>query len=288
MKKILLFFAVLLSVIIIGCSPDSNVTFSDTVQTLPPASGEGEVAITFSKASTSKAFGTDLAYGAALPAPTNIRVVIRRYNGSDLLFDTLGDVEVPTNTTLVINVPAAEGYMIDAFSYVDSTQTYKYLLKHDRVTGQTVVADSVTTVNLTLNPITPQFTIPDTVEQGNEFSVRMDLGEFGEGPNPLQYIAELSMDSFYSDALNANLSGAQSPTSYTGFDYSFEWTLSESNYENQDMFYRSKIALREESYYKNGENQQSFIFNYPNPFQQETLKTYVKIPDGGIGINIEY
>src|SRR5690554_4228194 len=115
-------FTIVLILAVASCDKSGN-SITDPVE----EKEEGGVAFTFK--SSSQKISTDF------PEPTNVRVLIRRFENNDLKFNALADVQVPTDTTIVINVPANDNYQIDAFSYIDSTSSLKPILKVDQVSG---------------------------------------------------------------------------------------------------------------------------------------------------------
>lgn len=74
---------------------------------------------------------------STLPAPTNIRFLV---TNSTTGFSAIQDVTVPITTSVTIPVPVANGYTIEALSYVASTSSYGYnnLLKYDQAGGVAV------------------------------------------------------------------------------------------------------------------------------------------------------
>lgn len=290
MNKIIIIGVLVASFTIISCSNNNSVTSTDD----PELSGEGGVAFTFTSSNQAKGLN-GVRYKTAndsFPDPTNVRVVVRRYEtnqyGShELKFNTLGDVEVPTDTTLIITVPEGINYRIDAFSYVDSLSYFKYLLKYQVVDSINVVADSVTNVSLTLEPIKPEFILPDSVEKGDEFTIGANFKTFGEAPNN-QYSPYIWSDTLFDNSLHDNM---QNPVhgQIHNPEYSVEWSYSESEFEGRDVYFKSLFSYYLKDYYKSSENTGSFLFIYPNPFiVNDTTKVFVKSPAGGIGVNVTY
>lgn len=292
MNKAIVLGVLIASFTIASCSKDNNVTSTDD----PELSGEGGVAFTFTS-SNAKIPGA-MAYTAevdSLPEATNVRVIIRRYDideygNAELKYNSLGDVEVPTDTTMVLRVPAGVGYQIDAFSYVDSLDYYKYLLKHQLVEGIEVVADSVTQVSLILQPIIPNFVLPDSVEKGDGFKVEVDFNTFGKGADSWQYYGQLTWLPEYNDELIRDLYPAEWGSFNWETDYKiYEWNISESEVEEVYIYYKSLFTLEKPEFYRSSENNGIFKFSYPNPFlTNDTLKTYIKGPEGGVGVNVTY
>lgn len=269
-----------------ACSNNNRVTSIDD----PSITGEGGVSFTFSSSTKTKSTASVQykAVGDSFPEPTNVRVLVRRYSGSELVFNTLGDVQVPTDTTLVLTVPVGSNYQIDAFSYVDSTNTYKYILKHDQLTNIPVVADSITQVSLTLEGIYPTYSLPDSVDKGDQIFVAVDFDKFLKAPSRLQSLSYLKKDTLYSESLMRSIPGAINRT-YYGSDYYAGWELSESEFDGRYVYFSTNFVLSQDDYYKSNESKFSFVYNYPNPFiESDTLKTYIKTPEGGIGVDVTY
>jgi len=245
--------------------------------------GEGGVAFTF-KSSQFKA-------AEPYPEPTNVRVFVRRYEGSNLKFNALVDVNVPTDTTVIVSVPANTGYQIDAISYIADLYNFKPILKFDQVTGVSVVPDSINNIALTLEPITATFTVPDTVEKGDNFSIGANFGNFMSSSTAdyqTKILSYLRVDSTYTQGVtNAN------SDYYDGYSYGNEVNLlwdnvSVTEFEGSYAYYQIVHKLSADVFYRSDESNFSFIYNYPNPYVDDTLKTFIKIPEGGIGVTVTY
>lgn len=266
--------AIALALIIVSCNKSGNSITDPEIST-----EEGKVAFTF-KSSKAKALD--------FPEPTNVRVLVRRFEDGNLRFNALSDVEVPTDTTVVISVPAQDGYQIDAFSYRDSTISLKPILKVDQVTDISVIPDKVTDVSLVLEPVSPTFSVPDSVEKGDNFDVTANFGDFFTVPVSYnsQYLSYLKTDSLYLNEFTS-----KSTDFYDGGDGSsdLEWdAVSITSFGNKYAYFQVISKLSADEYYLDGENKFSFILNYPNPFIEDTIKTFVKIPEGGIGVDVVY
>lgn len=274
------FLIIALAFTVISCGKSGN---SVTNPEEPEA--EGGVAFTF-KSGQQK-------ISNEFPEPTNVRVFIRRFENNDLKFNALADVEVPTDTTIIISVPAHDNYQIDAFSYIDSTISLKPILKTDQVSGISVIADDVTQISLTLEPVTGNFSIPDTVERGDNFNITADFDGFFtvSAKYNSQYLSYLNVDSLYQNNFNNDNSD-----NYDGYSErsdpnapDLEWNeVSISEYGDTYAYFRISSKLSADEFYRSDENKLSFILNYPNPYITDTLKTFVKIPEGGIGVDVTY
>lgn len=295
MKRLFILFTIMSLTLItmMNCSDNSSITSSEPTEEpddQPAEDTEGGVAFTFTK-SNAKAQGM-VAYASPsddFPDPTNVRILIRRYDGNNLTFNTLGDVTVPTDTTLVLTVPAANDYQIDAFSYVDSTATYKYLLKYDQVQNIQVQADSVTQVSLVLEPIMPNFVIPDSIDRGDKFVVGVETDQFGVAPE-LQFLSFVMSDTLFNDDLVRDFdSGKRQNQNYFDAQYTVAWEISESEIEDKYVYLNTQFIFSRDEYLRSDESNYIFRYNYPNPYiEDDTLKTFIKVPEGGIGVTVEY
>lgn len=246
-------------------------------------SPKGKVAFTFKNSAQNKI--------SANVDPTNVRVLIRRFQDDVLKFNALADVQVPTDTTIVVSVPAQNNYQIDAFSYIDSTSIFKPILKVDQVTDISVSADAVTQVSLTLKPISANFSIPDTVTKGDNFNISATFNSiFGipKGYNT-QYLAYIYTDSLYSNNFINMHSDFYDTYSSDNRDPNLNWGgISFTNFGGKYGYFQVVSKIAADEYYKENESKFSFVFNYPNLMTPDTLKTFVKLPEGGIGVVVTY
>lgn len=321
--KTWLWMGALTALLLVQCTEEGPITSSNPGDEntdepsieQPGTSGEGGVAFTFRKSGTTDEADTAglLSYDdevEGMPDPTNVRVVIRRFEETDwgsfeLKYNTLGDVEVPSDTTLTLRVPAGENYQIDAFSYIYENENNKYLLKHRQVRSVDVVADSTTNVSLTLEPIVPEFAIPDSVGKGDEFIVSVSFDSFGLEPirneNPEiiyqhEMMSKINWSNHYRNSLVSYLPDQEYGDNHPYYDtegttrWKLRWELSESEKEEQFIYYQTQFHLLDsDGYYKSDEDNLSFKFLYPNPWSvNDTLKTYITAPDGGIGVSVQY
>lgn len=295
MKRYLLFFVTLCfaSILLMSCSEEDGITSTDRAEE-EVEEADGGVSFTFSSSANAKMPGL-VSYSStvdSLPEPTNVRVVIRRYEEDqygreEIKYNTLGDVEVPTDTTMVLTVPVADNYEIVAFSYVDSTSNLSYLLKYDSQSSISVEADNITQVSLSLDPIYPEVSLPDSVDKGDQFTIGVNFDKFGVAPER-QFLAYINSDTTFAEDLVYNLDN-RTNANYHGSDYLADWELSESEIEDRYAYFRTQFLLTSDEYYKSSESGFSFRYYYPNPFMtNDTLKTYIKAPAGGVGVNVEY
>jgi hypothetical protein len=269
----------------VSCSNSSNPISNPESKNM-----KGTVAITFQKtkarARAQAALVSSQSSAKYFPDPTNVRVVIRRIGK----YDALADVKVPTDTTVLIKVPAKNNYRIDAFSYIDSKKYLKSVLKVGQKKNISVTADEVTKVELKLKPVSHTFTIPDTVVKGKKFEIKADYNGFlnVSAKYGSQAIAYLKLDSLYHNSINNNHpDNYDTDTDANGLK--FEWTgLSINNFENRYVYFQINTYIGADAFYKVNENKYSFVLNYPNPYVSDTLKTFVKTPKGSIGIGIQY
>lgn len=270
------FLIIALAFTVISCGKSGN---SVTNPEEPEA--KGGVAFTFNSSNAKVA--------ADFPEPTNVRVLVRRFENNDLKFNAMTDVEVPTDTTVVISVPANDGYQIDAFSYKDSTVSLKPIFKVDQVSGISVTPDNVTNVSLVLESISPSFTIPDSVEQGDNFDITANMDGFFNvsASYTSQYLVYLKADSSYQNEFtNENTDYSDV---YGSGSNNLEWNaVSISEFGGQNAYFQIIAKLAADEFYRSDENKFSFVLNYPNPYITDTLKTFVKIPEGGIGVDVTY
>lgn len=283
MKSHLITMGIAVVILFAACGESNNsITKSDE------QAGEGGVAFTFKSAQFKAA--------EDYPAPTNVRVIVRRFEGSNLAFNALVDVEVPTDTTIIVNVPVSTNYQIDAISYLGSSSNIKPILKYDQVSGISVKSDSITNVALMLKPIELlSSSAPDSVDKGDNFTVTMDFDRFLYIPMSrccglelIPYASYLKVDSLYS---NTTISGNTNYfDSYSGGSATtLSWDdLSVTEFEGRYAYFQAKILVSAEEFYKSNESYLSFIYNYPNPYIDDTLKTFIKTPEGGIGVTVTY
>lgn len=275
--RILFLLLVASSLLLIGCDKSVDTPLGPTEDL-----EEGGVAVTFRSSSAKKLSG--------LPEPTNVRLVVRRFDSNQLAFNTLSDVQVPTDTTVIIRVPANTGYQLDAFSYIDSTRSLNPILKMGQVQGLTVRPGEVTEASLILKPPVPTFVIPDTVMHGESFDVSVAVDGFYIRPRVTGNFdvgAYLSVDSTYVNDFSRSLSPDHA-INY-GESTTLSWsTVSVSGFFGRPAYLQIRAYLNAEEFYRSSESMYSFVWNYPNPFAPDTISTYVAAPDGGIGVEVIY
>lgn len=275
--RILFLILIASSFLLIGCDTSVDTPLGPTEDL-----EDGGVAITFRSSAASKA--------SDYPEATNVRMVVRRFDGNRLANNTLTDVQVPTDTTVVIRVPANTGYQLDAFSYIDSTRNLNPILKMGQVQGLTVRPGEVTSASLILQPPVPTFVIPDTVMHGESFDVSVAVDGFFIRPSSNidnDISAYLAVDSTYMNHFSRFI------TSYYASNRrdpeTLPWSpVSVSEFYGKTAYYRVSALLAAEEFYRSGEDRYSFVWNYPNPFAPDTISTYVAAPDGGIGVEVIY
>ncbi len=261
--------------LVYGCGDKNSISNADQDERA------GGVAFTF-KSSKEKV-------SPGYPEPTNVRVFIRRYEADYLRFKAIVDVEVPTDTTIIMTVPASDfRYQIDAISYLDSSAySFKPIYKYDQVTGVTVVPDSITQVTLTLEPVLPFIMIPDTVILDKFFNIDASLGLFRRPTNKnfIQGSVYLKHEARYINSFTNEGADQYGPYGTTTQCY---WGLTLSDYANKFEYFQIIVHLSGEDFYFDDESNDSFVWNYPNPYVADTIKTFVKAPDGGIGVEVLY
>lgn len=139
----------------------SEVDFSTVV-----AQTEGMITLRLRKAQPVEAASeTD-----SLPDPSHIRLVIRN---SQTNYKLIRDVAVPYADEFVeLRVPAAEGYRVDAISYLENGyHGYHLLLKHDSVHDVLVYAGQPTEVRMILQPFAYEVELPDSVVKGTQYTI---------------------------------------------------------------------------------------------------------------------
>ena len=275
--RILFLLLVASSLLLIGCDKSVDTPLGPTEDL-----EEGGVAVTFRSSSAKKLSG--------LPEPTNVRLVVRRFDSNQLAFNTLSDVQVPTDTTVIIRVPANTGYQLDAFSYIDSTRSLNPILKMGQVQGLTVRPGEVTEASLILKPPVPTFVIPDSVMHGESFDVSVSVDGFYIRPRinlHSDVIAYLAVDSTYMNQFSRFSTSVG--TSNLFESTALIWSpVSVSEFYGRPAFFQLSASLSATEFYRPGEAQYSFVWSYPNPFSEEVISTYVRAPDGGIGVEVIY
>ena len=110
--------------------------------------------------------------GQALPTPTNVRVLVSNPTTG---FKVIKDVAIGTSSTTVeARVPAREGYVVEALSYLAKSQYESEYLKLSSVNNINVTVGQTSTVNLTLQPLQITLGLPAEVIAGDKFKVSLN------------------------------------------------------------------------------------------------------------------
>lgn len=214
--------------------------------------------------------------GQALPTPTNVRVLVTNPATG---FKVIKDVAVAaTSTTVEARVPAREGYVVEAFSYLTKSQWDKRILKTGGVDNINVTTGQTSTVNVTLQPLQMTISLPTEVVAGNKF--KATLTNKSSFLNLITYF-RTSKDAFTRDD-NFDISTAP----YTSTS-DVEMNAPDSDAEGK--LYVQTRSFIHERFAMNGES--IVMFNYYSPsvdLGDAPATTVLKLPEGGIGIGIGY
>jgi hypothetical protein len=228
--------------------------------------------------------------GSTLPAATNARVVIRRFD-TDTTYDTDGnpvqtiglvykkiqDFVVPGSIS-PIPVPAANGYQVDIISYRTSSLSgsHKSMLKYG-TTGPTVnvVSGSTSSVSLSVSPIDAGLTVPTTIPSGSAYTVSVNAGP------PLRNEKNLRVTS----SVISDLFSYGTSTAVTSFDR----TAPALNITDpaQNMYFQGLFFLNDDLLDPATESWQDWRYYEPNPAEfSDPQLTATVTPPGGITINV--
>ncbi|MGM9320871.1 hypothetical protein [Deinococcus aquaticus] len=214
--------------------------------------------------------------GQALPTPSNVRVLVTNPATG---FKVIKDVAVAaTSTTVEARVPARDGYLVEAFSYLTKTQWDKRILKTGSVNNISVTTGQTSTVNVTLQPLQLTIGLPTEVVAGDKFKATLT--------NKSSFLDLITYFRISKNAFTRDDDFSISTAPYTSTS-EVEMNAPASDAEgNLHVQTRSFIHER---FAMNGES--IVIFNYYSPsvdLGDAPASTVLKLPEGGIGIGIGY
>ena len=213
--------------------------------------------------------------GQALPTPSNVRVLI---TNADTGFKLIKDVAVGTGTSTVqARVPARGGYKLEAFSYLTKTTSDKRILKEGTTSNINVVQGQTTNVNLTLQALNMQLSVPASVVSGEQFKITLT-----NKPSSIfsSVYFRLSKSAFTQDG-DFSFSGPYTNTN--------EVTVNAPSSDSAGALYIQTRAFIAERFVESGENFISFNYYSPSVDFGETPKTTnLTLPAGDISVGITY
>lgn len=223
---------------------------------------------------------------SALPDPTHIRVRISHANG----YKVIRDIAVPQSEAVEIPVPAIAGYRVDAVSYIRDWTKISYsdhhlLLKYDTELGINVSPNSTTMVQLVLEPFAPEIILPDEVVANKPFEVTIS-----NVPDFMHSYATISLQ-MEPHIRNIWLSEGDSfrLTKLSGLKRSGTNKINAPDSTiDGDMYFHAMFHLPEDMMLS-GEYRFHFAHWINNiDLGEPQISIPLKLPEGGIGIGIEY
>jgi len=219
-----------------------------------------------------------------LPTPTNIRLLVSHATTG---FSAVQDVTVPMTSSVTIPVPVANGYTLEIISYAKTAGTnsfdgYNNLLKYNIANDINVTANTNTSVDMTLLPLSVSIGTPNTVEAGGALHIT------GNIPSPLQNFnyLQISTSPFTNRSFNSYFWPSTTP--YSGspiYDINAPTASSPGTLYFQGIYFMNSRFLTSSDTY----SIYRWLFIYPNHANGDAqVSTPFTIPTGGITLGVNY
>lgn len=216
---------------------------------------------------------------ANTPPATDIRFVV---SNTTTGFSSIQDVVIAGATSVNIPVPAANGYTLSAISSAAGFNYTHYILKFGEVTGINIVANANTNVSLVLQPPSAKLTVPVTAGGGDSIKVTLTL------PKPLQFLGYMNTST--TPFLGVTVAYNNPPMFNSG-----EMTMNALTARNaqgtaiEGEMYFQAIYYLAPAYCTGGDEWKQWAWISPDPYKGDAnVSTHLKIPTGGLGIDVTY
>jgi hypothetical protein len=256
---------VLVAMALLSACGSSDTVSSFTTTSSPQGTGTVTVSFDHSAAKT---------VGLAAPAAAFIRVVISNPTlvVNHVSYKALQDAAIPGSMTFT--VPAANGYTVEAVSYVkDTTLNINRILKYAK-SSLNVAVNSTNPVTLALTPITVALNLPPAgVNTGAPYTVTATI----PAVSPLQPLWSLIVKtSDFSGPNHLGTTISPDPHNLTAPAAFTPGTL----YAQGEFFMKDDLL-------DTTEVNTGWTFNYPNPaYGDAPVTTPLNVPSGNVNITI--